>query len=83
MVETRQWANSPGQLAQLREKITAYAIYVFDNGLLRNHPEAAHKLLRVQLDCIEPPTGEAADLVATAAKRFWEHRIRFVINVLR
>jgi len=80
--QTRRWQNSPEQLAQLREKINNYAIFALDEGLIRAYPEAADKPLRVQLDCVEPPTGEAAELVALATERLGEHRIRFVVNVL-
>jgi uncharacterized protein (DUF58 family) len=82
MVETRPWRNSPEQVAQLRAKINNYAMFAFDEGLIRAYPEAANKPLRVQLDCVETPTGEAAELVALAAERLGEHRIRFVVNVL-
>lgn len=82
MVETRPWQNSPDQLAQLREKINNYAVFALEGGLIRAYPEATNKPLRVQLDCVEAPTGEAADLVELATERLREHRIRFVVNVL-
>jgi hypothetical protein len=82
MVETRPWENSAEQLAQLREKINNYAMFALDEGLIRAYPEAANKPLRVQLDCIEPPSGQAAELVKLAGERLGEHRIRFVVNVL-
>jgi hypothetical protein len=81
MIETRPWQNSPEQLAQLREKINNYAMLALDEGLLQSFPEAADKPLRLQLDCVEPPTGEAAEVVALAAERLSEHHIRFLINV--
>lgn len=82
MVETRRWQNSPDQIVQLREKIDNYAMFALDEGLIRAYPEAANKSLRVQLDCVEPPTGEAAELVALATERLGEHQIRFLVNVL-
>ena len=57
-------------------------MFALDEGFIRAYPEAANKPLRVQLDCVEAPTGEAAELVAIAAERLGEHRIRFVINVV-
>jgi hypothetical protein len=82
MVETRRWANSAEQLAQLREKINTYAMFALDEGLIRTHPEAANKPLRVQLDCVEPPTGDVAELIELATEKLGEHRVRFVVNVL-
>jgi hypothetical protein len=82
MVEDRPWQNTPEQLGQLRAKINNYAMFALDEGLIRTYPEAADRPLRLQLDCIEAPTGEAAQIVALATERLDEHRIRFVINVL-
>lgn len=82
MIETRLWENSAEQIAQLREKINTYAMYALDEGLIRAYPDAASKPLRIQLDCVEPPNGEVADLIALANKRLEEHGIRFIVNVL-
>ena len=63
MVELAEhWENTEEQLDQLLEKINNYA-------RVRHRrrtdpylsPEAAGKPLRVQLDCLEPPTGKVGE----------------------
>ena len=82
MIETRPWDDSAQQLQQLRQKINTYAMFVLDEGLIRTYPETAGKPLRIQLDCPEPPTTEAAKLIQVASQRFADYGIRFVVNVL-
>ena len=81
MIETREWGHSPDQLAQLQEKINNYTAFALD-GLADRYPDSVGRPLRFQLDCVSPPIGEYADLVAHAARLFADHEIRFVVNVL-
>jgi hypothetical protein len=81
MIETRPWTNSSEQLQQLREKINTYAMFALDEGMVATYPQSAGQPLRFQLDCADPPTAEAAQLIETAGRRLSEHKIRFVVNV--
>jgi hypothetical protein len=81
MIESRPW-NQPEQLLQLREKVNNYVVFALDEGLVTAYPEAAGKAICIQLDCVEPPTGESADLLARLERRLKERGIRFVVNVL-
>lgn len=82
MTETRPWTDSPEQLSQLREKINNYAMFAIDEGMTRTYPQAAGKPLRIQLDCADPPSTEAATLIEQARRRLADYKIRFVVNVL-
>lgn len=82
MIEERAWGNSKLQIDQLREKINNYAFFALDEGLIRTFPGAADKPIRLQIDCIEPPTGEAAILITRATELLREHGIGFRVHVL-
>lgn len=82
MVEDRPWEGAPEQLAQLREKINNYAIFVLDEGLLRSYPETAGHSLCIQLDCVSTPTAEVQELIDLASERLLDHGIRFAVNLL-
>jgi hypothetical protein len=83
MVEDRPWSGAPEQLAQLREKLNNYAMFVLDEGLLRAYPETAGHPLCIQLDCLSKPTAEVQELIDLASERLLDYRIRFAVNLLR
>jgi hypothetical protein len=82
MTETRPWTDSREQLSQLREKISNYAMFATDEGMIRAYPQAAGKPLRIQLDCPSPPSIQAAALIERAQRRLADYNIRFVVNLL-
>ena len=61
MVETRAWDGGPDQLRQLREKTSAYLGMVVDGALIRDHPEAEGRRIRIELDCRGGAPGAAAE----------------------
>lgn len=83
MVEERPWTDSHEQLTQLREKINNYAMFVVDEGLTRAYPQSAGHPIRIQLDCDDPPSPGAQELIDLATERLLEYRIKFVVNVFR
>jgi hypothetical protein len=74
--------NTPAELERLREKLNTYASYVLLGGLGSAFPESIGKRVRVQFDCIVPPTGEAAAILATGQRALADHGIRLAVNVL-
>jgi hypothetical protein len=82
MIESRPWNQLPEQLLQLREKVNNYVVFALDEGLVTAYPEAANKAICIQLDCVEAPAGESADLLALIERSLKERGIRFVVNLL-
>src|SRR5690349_5413920 len=63
MVESRSWDNSEEQLFQLQEKFNAYVSFLLDGELAETHPELARKNARIELQCVDMPTGRTLDLL--------------------
>lgn len=80
MIETRPWGADPHQAEQLKEKINAYAGYVLSGDFVRQYPEAADEKVRIQLDCLQSPSGEIATVADWADRELQERGIRFVVN---
>lgn len=81
MVETRPWGSDPDQPMQLREKINSAAGYVLNGQLVEQFPDAAGQPTRIQLDCVEPPTPEIAQLTEWAAAQLAPMGVDFRVNV--
>jgi hypothetical protein len=67
MHEPRAWKHGDLQLFQLQEKLNAYLSFALDGEMTAEHPEWAHRPLRVQLDCAEAP-GQGAELLLSAVR---------------
>lgn len=67
MHEPRAWKYGDLQLFQLQEKLNAYLSFALDGEMTAEHPEWAHRPLRVQLDCAEAP-GQRADHLLSAVR---------------
>jgi hypothetical protein len=72
----------PRQSDQLREKINAYAGFILDGSLARHYPETVGRSVRIQLDCMETPTGDFAAITDHAARALEGLDIGFRVNVL-
>jgi len=81
MVETRRWGSDPDQGTQLRQKINAYAGFILDGSLARQHPETLDHPVDIQLDCVETPSGEFAEITDHAAAKLLKLGIGFRIHV--
>ena len=64
MLESRPWGSDPLQLAQLEEKLNAYLGYVQTGALAREYPQYAECAVRFRLECLEPPDGDVARMLA-------------------
>lgn len=60
--ERRPWGSDPRQLEQFDEKLNRYLIYVLDNFLSKQYPEYTGRPVRIQIDCVDRPTGEREQL---------------------
>jgi len=81
MVEDRPWGDDPEQERQLREKINTYAGFVLDGSLVRHYPETEGQPVRIQLDCVEEPTGRIAVVTDHAASELAKLNIGFTARV--
>lgn len=81
MIERRAWGESPLQLQQIEEKINRYLAYALDGFLVEHYPQYRGRNVQIRLDCIEPPTGEAARFVEAATHATRAHGLEFVVNV--
>ena len=81
MFERRPWGQGPLQLRQIEEKINRYMGYVLDGFLAQQHPEHSGKKVRIRLDCIEAPHGDAVAFVQAAAHAIEAHGLELLVNV--
>jgi hypothetical protein len=81
MVEDRRWNVDPAQEIQLRNKINAYVGYITGGDLIEAYPDAAGKPVRIELHCVQEPTGRIAAVVQHAASELHKLDIGFVVNV--
>ena len=82
MVEYRKWGTSVDQLVELQIKIDNYAAYALNGGLVDAYPDAVDKPVRLQLDCVEAPSTDAAELIEHVSKQLGMRGLRFVVHVL-
>jgi hypothetical protein len=81
MVERRAWGAGPEQFRQIEEKINRYLGYVLDGHLARQYPQYDGKHVRIRLDCVEKPHGEAARFVSAAEHAVGAEGLEFIVNV--
>lgn len=80
MVEERPWGSTPGQDIQLGDKINTYAGFILDGSLSRTYPSTDGKPVRIQLDCVDAPSGHFAHLTDHAAAQLAAYGIEFRVN---
>jgi hypothetical protein len=81
MFESRPWGIGPEQFGQIEEKINRYMGYALDGFLVEHYPAYHGKQVRIRLDCVEEPTGEAARFVDAARQAIVAHGLEFQVVV--
>lgn len=81
MVEERPWDADPAQSLQLRDKVNAYAGYILDGSLARAYPETADQPVRIQLDCVQEPSGEILTIIEHTREQLERFSIGWRLNV--
>ena len=81
MFESRRWKNSDRQLFQLQEKFNAYISFLLDGEMKDAHPELAGKNARIELRCVEMPTGRSLDLLHAIHDQLALQEIRVEVTV--
>ena len=81
MIERRGWGTVPRQFEQIEEKINRYRGYVLDGHLASHYPQYAGKRVRIRLDCVDEPRGDAVRFVRAADHAIRAEGLEFVVNV--
>ena len=71
MLETRPWTGGRAQLGELEAKLNAYLGYVEAGYLGRDYPHYEGRRVRFRLECADPPSDDAARMLA-AMREFCE-----------
>lgn len=58
ILEKRPWGSDPKQLQQFDEKLNRYMGYVLDNFLAKQYPQYADHPVRIQINCVDLPSGD-------------------------
>ncbi len=66
MIESRSWGTVPGQIQQLSNKFDSYFSYVLDGFFIKEYPQYKGKAIRVQLECVEVPSGLFQECIEAA-----------------
>ena len=82
MIASRPWTDSEKQLNQLLSKVNTYLVFALDEGLLARFPDAAGKAIRLQLDCVAPPTKAVQELLDLVRPKLDEHALGLRVNIL-
>ena len=81
MIEQREWGVGPQQFRQLEEKINRYLGYVLEGHLASHYPQYRGKRVRIRLDCVEEPHGDAVRFVRAADHAIRAEGLEFVVKV--
>jgi hypothetical protein len=81
MIEPRTWGSSPQQFRQIEEKINRYLGYVLDGHLAEHYPQYRGKRIRIRLDCVQEPSGDAVRFVNAADEAVRAQGIDFAVKV--
>lgn len=82
MIEPRPWGTHAGHIVQLQNKFDSYVSYILDGFFLKQYPQYAKQDIRIQLDCIEKPSGQFQELIEAAIDFAERENLRFVVNVV-
>jgi hypothetical protein len=81
MIEHRAWGAGPHQFQQIEEKINRYLGYVLDGHLAKHYPQHNGKRVRIRLDCVEEPRGDATRFVGAADHAIRAEGLEFIVKV--
>ena len=81
MIERRAWGAGPQQFQQIEEKINRYLGYVLDGHLAKHYPQYDGKRVRIRLDCVEEPRGDATRFVRAADHAIRAEGLEFIVKV--
>jgi len=82
MIERRMWGADSQQFQEIEEKINRYLGYVLDGHLASHYPQYAGKRVRIRLDCVEEPRGEAIRFVRAADEAIRAEGLEFVVKMI-
>lgn len=82
LIHAEPWSNDGHDVARLREKLNNYATYALDGQLVDTYPEASGARVRIQVDSVEEPNGDVAELLATARRGLARHSIDLVTTII-
>ena len=82
LVQAEPWSAAGHDVTRLREKLNNYATYALDGQLVDTYPEASGARVRIQVDSVEEPTGDVAELLATARRGLAKHSIDLTTNII-
>ena len=66
---------------EIEEKINRYLGYVLDGHLASHYPQYEGKRVRIRLDCVEEPCGDAVRFVRAADQAIRAEGLEFVVKV--
>jgi hypothetical protein len=81
MFERRRWGAGPNQLQQIAEKVNRYLGYALDGHLAEHYPQYKGRRIRICLECVEEPWGEAIRFVEAAGQAIRECDVDFEVKV--
>jgi hypothetical protein len=82
MREPRPWDGGERQLFELQEKINAYLSFALDGEMAAAYPQFAGKPVRLRLDCAQPPSPRAGQLIAAVRRQVAFQEIAFDVRVV-
>lgn len=74
------WVNDREEADRLLAKINAYAAWALDGGLVQQFPQLTGKPLRIQVDCVDTPGKEVAEVLAAGVGSLGQYGIEFKVN---
>lgn len=83
LLEQRAWDSHPEQLRELEAKFNAYLTYVQGGHLAQQYPQYEGLLVCFQLDCAEPPRGEAEQMIRAMMNFAEGEGIRLLVRVIQ
>ncbi len=81
-VETRPWDGGRPQIDQLMAKVNAYAAYLLDGQLTRDHPGAQGRPVRVVLQAFYIPVGDVTEALGLIREALAGEGIGFDVTIL-
>ena len=80
MIERRAWDAGPQQFQQIEEKINRYLGYVLEGHLATHYPQYQGKRVRIRLDCVEEPRGDAIRFMRAADHAIRAEGLEFIVT---
>jgi hypothetical protein len=83
LVDDQPWDGSTTRIVELQERLHASAAYITDGGLIREHPECAGKLVRIDLRCVHPPDPLTTHVLSALRAVLREHGVALSVKQIR